>query len=167
VEAQDVIDVLAVLDDGGIRSTVEGGWGVDALLGEQHRDHSDLDLVIEDPQLAEAVAALALVGFVVIGDERPRRLRLADPHGRAIDLAPVVVDDDGQAWRSGRRVGEGEPDYPADGFTYGWIGGQKVSCVAPELQVARHQGYPLTDLDVADLVRLRDRFGVVLPDELR
>jgi lincosamide nucleotidyltransferase A/C/D/E len=167
LEAQDVLDVLAVLDDAEVRSTLEAGWGIDALLGEQHRDHSDLDLVIEEPQLAQATAALALVGFVVIGDERPRRLRLADPHGRAIDLAPVVVDDDGQGWRSGRAPGDGEPDYPADGFTYGWIGGQKVSCLAPELQVARHRGYPLTDLEVADLRRLHDRFGVVLPDELR
>ena len=43
-------EVLAVLDrlaDEGTAAWVDGGWGVDALLERQTRDHSDLDLVID------------------------------------------------------------------------------------------------------------------------
>jgi hypothetical protein len=41
---EDVIDVLAALDAGGIAYWVDGGWGLDALLGQQTRTHRDLDL---------------------------------------------------------------------------------------------------------------------------
>jgi lincosamide nucleotidyltransferase A/C/D/E len=38
----------------GIEIWVDGGWGVDALLGEQTRPHKDLDIAIQQkdvPQL--------------------------------------------------------------------------------------------------------------------
>jgi len=31
----------------GIEIWLDGGWGVDALLGEQTRPHEDLDIVVE------------------------------------------------------------------------------------------------------------------------
>ena len=34
MEAQDVLDVLTVLAEAGVSPTLEGGWGVEALLGE-------------------------------------------------------------------------------------------------------------------------------------
>jgi Aminoglycoside-2''-adenylyltransferase len=43
-------DVLAVLDlaeESGVRLWVDGGWGADALLGEQTRKHGDLDVPVE------------------------------------------------------------------------------------------------------------------------
>uniref|UniRef100_UPI003F87D29B nucleotidyltransferase domain-containing protein n=1 Tax=Actinosynnema sp. TaxID=1872144 RepID=UPI003F87D29B len=45
-----VADVLAVLDlaeAAGARLWIDGGWGVDALLGERTRRHGDLDVVVE------------------------------------------------------------------------------------------------------------------------
>ncbi len=42
--AEDVIDLLAALDAGGLAYWVDGGWGLDALLGRQTRTHRDLDL---------------------------------------------------------------------------------------------------------------------------
>src|SRR5207237_7001400 len=42
--AAGVVDVLWRLRAAGIDVWVEGGWGVDALLGEQTRPHDDLDL---------------------------------------------------------------------------------------------------------------------------
>lgn len=38
------LDVLAAAD---VTPWIDGGWGVDALLGHQTREHGDLDLVIE------------------------------------------------------------------------------------------------------------------------
>jgi lincosamide nucleotidyltransferase A/C/D/E len=42
----DVLDVLGRLDAAHIESWVDGGWGVDALLGEETRTPDDLDLAI-------------------------------------------------------------------------------------------------------------------------
>lgn len=36
-----VLDVLAAFDAGGIDYWVDGGWGIDALLGRQTREHRD------------------------------------------------------------------------------------------------------------------------------
>lgn len=35
MEAKDVLDVLRILDEAGVTTTLDGGWGVDALLGAQ------------------------------------------------------------------------------------------------------------------------------------
>jgi lincosamide nucleotidyltransferase A/C/D/E len=42
--AADVLDVLQALAEAGVWASVEGGWGVDALLHRQTRQHGDLDL---------------------------------------------------------------------------------------------------------------------------
>ena len=47
MRAQDVLEIVAYLDAAGVRVWLDGGWGVDALLGEQTRPHKDLDIVVE------------------------------------------------------------------------------------------------------------------------
>jgi len=44
--AADVVDIVRLLEQNGIEVYVDGGWGVDALLGEQTRRHSDLDIAL-------------------------------------------------------------------------------------------------------------------------
>ncbi|MGZ4382041.1 MAG: nucleotidyltransferase domain-containing protein, partial [Gaiellaceae bacterium] len=44
MRATDVLEVLAALGEAGVRASLEGGWGVDALVGRQTREHEDLDL---------------------------------------------------------------------------------------------------------------------------
>lgn len=46
MQAADVQAVLAALDAAGVPTWLDGGWGIDALVGRQTRPHSDLDLVI-------------------------------------------------------------------------------------------------------------------------
>ncbi len=46
VTAQDAIAIYRRLVDNGIRVWLTGGWGIDALLGEQARPHKDLDLIL-------------------------------------------------------------------------------------------------------------------------
>ena len=166
MEAQDVLDTLEILEEVGVSATVEGGWGIDALLGYQYRDHSDLDLIVETKWIDVALDAMAAVGFVVIVDHRPVSVRLADPHGRAIDITFVVFDGTNAAWRGSKDPARIEPDYPSHGFTYGWIAGRKVACLSPETQVRRHLGYRYTDRDVSDLKELKERFSVALPEGL-
>src|SRR5262245_4430984 len=52
-----VLEFLALLEASSIDVCLDGGWGVDALLGEQTREHGDLDVIlnVEDlSRLAEA-----------------------------------------------------------------------------------------------------------------
>lgn len=44
MSGQQAVTLFADLEDYGARPCVGGGWAVDALLGEQTRQHSDLDL---------------------------------------------------------------------------------------------------------------------------
>jgi hypothetical protein len=43
----DVIDIYTSLENLGVEIWIDGGWGVDALLGEQTRPHKDLDIAIQ------------------------------------------------------------------------------------------------------------------------
>ena len=45
--AREAATFMAALADHGVDACVGGGWAVDALLGKQTRDHSDLDLWLE------------------------------------------------------------------------------------------------------------------------
>jgi lincosamide nucleotidyltransferase A/C/D/E len=40
-----------MLEEAKVTVWVDGGWGVDALLGEQTRPHKDLDIAIEEKDL--------------------------------------------------------------------------------------------------------------------
>ena len=42
--AKDVTDLYSTLESEGIKIWIDGGWAVDALLGEQTRTHEDLDI---------------------------------------------------------------------------------------------------------------------------
>ena len=46
VSAEDVIEIYQPLVESGIKVWLTGGWGIDALLGEQTRPHKDLDVFI-------------------------------------------------------------------------------------------------------------------------
>lgn len=54
-----VIEVLDCLDAAEVTAWLDGGWGVDALVGSQTRPHSDLDLASRAP-IARGVKALLL-----------------------------------------------------------------------------------------------------------
>ena len=44
--AERVLQILDTLRSAGVTATVDGGWGVDALVGRETRPHEDLDLVV-------------------------------------------------------------------------------------------------------------------------
>jgi lincosamide nucleotidyltransferase A/C/D/E len=165
LEASDVLAVLDQLDRAGLVVWLDGGWGVDALLGYQSRPHRDLDVVVDRDDAAAAQAALAGMGFR--RDEAavpglPARLVLVDAAGRQVDLHPVVFDAHGNGWQD--LGGNAWGDYPAEGLAgTGQVGDREVRCVTAELQIRHHLGYPLGDGDRHDLALLGERFGVAVP----
>lgn len=62
--ADDVLFVLALLQRAELDVWVGGGWGIDALVGVQTRDHRDLDLMHREDHEAAVLAALSAAGFV-------------------------------------------------------------------------------------------------------
>ncbi|HSP55104.1 MAG TPA: hypothetical protein VLS25_05900 [Dehalococcoidia bacterium] len=61
--AGDVVRVLDALAEAGTTVWLDGGWGVDALLGEETREHDDLDLVVSAEHLNRAASEVAAVGY--------------------------------------------------------------------------------------------------------
>lgn len=160
----DVVEVLRLLADAGVTAWVDGGWGVDALLGETTRDHADLDLVVRLDGLDRVRETLSRAGFTrVLRDWLPTALAIADASGREIDLHPVSAAQDGgghQLLPNGDRF-----HYPAP--VTGRIGGHEVPCVDAATQVLCHVGYEPTDKDRHDMALLHTRTGVALPDDYR
>src|SRR3972149_2418354 len=91
----DVGAVMARLTESGIDVWLDGGWGVDALLAEQTRDHDDLDLVVALDHIDAIRESLSTLGYGVTEDERPTRVVLTAPGDRRIDLHTVEVDGGG------------------------------------------------------------------------
>ncbi|MEU0195305.1 amino acid transporter [Streptomyces afghaniensis] len=157
--AEDVLSILAVLRNTDVAIWIGGGWGIDALVGEQTRRHRDLDLMHRTDQETAVVAALADAGFVETLDRRPVRFVVTDPHDREIDLHPLIFAADGSAVQA-------SPDpehpftYPASCFVTGTILGTTVPCLSPEQQVYFHQGYRPAAHDRHDMALLRQRFGI-------
>ncbi|MCD7440611.1 amino acid transporter [Streptomyces lincolnensis] len=157
--ADDVLSVLALLRQAGADVWIGGGWGIDALVGEQTREHRDLDLVHRQEQEPAVVAALAGAGFVETLEWRPIRFVVTAADGREIDLHPLVFADDGSALQV-------SPDperpfaYPASCFVTGTIGGTTVPCLSAEQQVRFHQGYEPSERDRHDMAQLRRAFGI-------
>ncbi|MFG3135884.1 nucleotidyltransferase domain-containing protein [Streptomyces sp. NPDC048211] len=159
MSASDVLSVLSVVREAGADVVIAGGWGVDALLGEETRSHQDLDLLHRREQEPALVAALTAAGYGETLDRRPVRFVLSHPSGLEIDLHPLQFAPDGSATQSSF-----DPDkpfrYPAECFVTGTIGGTRVRCISAERQADFHQGYDPGAADLHDMARLRAEFGV-------
>jgi lincosamide nucleotidyltransferase A/C/D/E len=157
--ADDVLFVLGLLRRARVEVWIGGGWGIDALVGEETRDHRDLDLMHRREQEAAALSALHGAGFVETLDRRPVRFVVTAPDGREIDLHPLVFADDGSAVQASL-----EPErpfvYPSSCFVTGTIRNVPVPCLSAEQQVCFHQGYEPSERDRHDMAQLRRAFGI-------
>jgi len=164
--AGEVLRVLEALAAAGIAVWLDGGWAVDAALGEQTRLHADLDLVGALKDYAATLAALAPFGYAPAEDERPVRYVLRAPGGREIDVHAVTFDAEG----GGLQPQPHGPAfrYPPEGFRWtGTIAGRRVPCLSPEVQLLCHLGYEPDETDRHDVRLLAARFGLELPAPYR
>ncbi len=160
----DVVELYRELDKRGIAIWIDGGWAVDALLGEQTRSHTDLDIVIRTEQVAALREFLEERGYrdVPRGDTKFWNFVLGDAEGRLVDVHVVTLD--------ARRNGIYGPVergimYPAGSLTgTGVIGGHVVRCISVEHLIKFHTGYAFDENDVKDVSALCTRFGIPLPE---
>ena len=160
--ASDVIEIVGLLDRNHIDVCVDGGWGVDALLGEQTRAHADLDLAIQHRDAVQTRALLEARGFkdVPRDDTRDCNFVLGDEHGRLIDIHTYTFDSAGKPVYG--------IEYPFDSLNgTGSVLGVPVKCISPEWMVKFHTGYQLDENDYHDVKVLCRRFGIQIPSEYK
>jgi len=154
------LDLLQMLRGAGIDAWVDGGWGVDALLGEQTRPHADLDVVVPAAQVTPARELLAGAGFVALREWLPTALAMRHPDGREVDLHPVTPTADGGGDQA---LFTPDPPFHYGPPTLGLLGGEEVPCVSVESQLRAHVGYEPQPEDRADVVALATRFALARP----
>jgi lincosamide nucleotidyltransferase A/C/D/E len=140
MNANDVLEIIDTLATNAIPLWLDGGWGVDALVGKQTREHSDLDVVVSLDKVEQIKELLADRGFIVSEDELPTRYVMKDSGGRQIDFHTVTFDAEGggnQELQDGRVY-----RYDPQGFMgKGLVAGIEVRCLSPEIQAGCHYGY--------------------------
>jgi lincosamide nucleotidyltransferase A/C/D/E len=157
--ADDVVTVLDRLEAAGVEAWLEGGWGVDALLGEQTRPHHDIDLNVRVSDVATMREALDPDGFELVEGVPDSNFVLRDAAGREVDVHPLRFDDTGDGIY---RMANGEDwVFPAAGFSgRGRIGQREVLCLTADVQMLCHAtGYVPGATDFHDMGLLIDRFG--------
>ncbi|ADG73348.1 Aminoglycoside-2''-adenylyltransferase [Cellulomonas flavigena DSM 20109] len=141
---------LDSFDRAGVAVWIGGGWGIDALVGRQTREHRDLDLMYrieDDPQIREVLSA---AGYVAETDWWPVRVEFRGPS--YVDVHPLDFAPDGSATQAG--LDGARFEYPASAFVHGTIDGRRVGCLSAEQQRLFHSGYELREIDHADLAAL-------------
>jgi lincosamide nucleotidyltransferase A/C/D/E len=184
--AEDVVELYSGLLAEGVRLWVDGGWGIDALLGRQTRPHKDFDAIAAFEDLPALTRFLSGRGFALkliweenrwvptpdppalIGREQPAveaatAFVLEDGWGREVDFHIVRLDEHGRwvpAW-------ETDLVFPPEAFAgLGTVGDTGVRCLSAEMQMRTHTGYALKESDMRDLRLLHDRFGIDYPEEV-
>ena len=158
----EVVALLDTLDQVGVSSWLDGGWGVDCLLGEVTRPHSDLDVVVARADVDRVRALLTSQGYAVIRDWLPTTIAFRDDAGREVDLHPVDLSEDG----GGDQVLQDGTSWHYAAPVEGSIAGRPVRCASAQDQLWMHVGYELRPVDVADVRRIAARFHLALPPDL-
>jgi lincosamide nucleotidyltransferase A/C/D/E len=160
--AEEAAGLIRLFEENGIEVYVDGGWAVDALLGEQTRAHQDLDIALPQKHVARLRDLLSLKGY----REQPRpdtwecNFVLADAGGNEVDVHSYTLDE------AGNNVGG--VAYKREHLTgRGVINHYAVKCISPEWLIRFHSGYALDENDYRDVGALCERFGITLPEEYR
>lgn len=165
LSADDARTLYRALSDAVVRCWVVGGWGVDALIGQQTRPHKDLDVLVLRQELPQFNQVMAEHGFVrtllwpnenlwIVSDgaSLPTAFVMTDPGGRELDVHVLDRGADGEPvplWSTSQRLGaeflEGQ----------GRIAGTPVACMSRQGQLAWHNGYDLPASHQADVALLQ------------
>jgi lincosamide nucleotidyltransferase A/C/D/E len=165
MEEKDVTELYCKLKNSNINIWIDGGWGVDALLGKQTRFHKDLDIVVQQKDIPALRKLLSAQGYneIKLDIARLHNLVLADDYCHEIDVHVIVLTDKGDGIYGPVQNGE---IYPAASLTgKGKIGNCKVNCISAEYVVKFHSGYELKEKDYKDVLAVCKKFDLEIPNE--
>jgi len=163
VNKTDAIEIITYAEENGISIWIDGGWGVDALLGVETRAHNDIDLFLEESNSKKFIEILIEKGFAEVTEAYTTTSHTVwkDTKGRIIDLHIFKFNEQEYI------VFEGEA-YPPSVFSgIGKVGDKMVKCIDAENQVLFHLGYEHDENDVHDVKLLCERFDIPVPNEYK
>ncbi len=147
---------------------INGGWGIDALVGDITRDHKDLDLFVESEGIDNLRILVSAEGFFETDGGRPENFVVRDAKGRTLDIHVFDVSAEGQGYY---RMADGRTwVVPPEGLAgMGTILGIAVRCFSAALQLQCYSGYELDESDLHDIAVLKDKFpdAILLPEIVR
>lgn len=163
MDASTVRRFVVQLEQAGIPIWLDGGWGIDALLGRETRPHHDLDVIVRVSDVPKVLELLRPANFVVREGSTLHAFVLTSPSGDELDFHTVTFQSDGTALH---QMDNGSDwVFPFDAFTgEGTVDGARVQCLSAVTQVRCHaQGYVPSEEDFRDMELLQQAFGVKLP----
>ena len=159
--AEDVTRIYTWLKDEGVTVWIDGGWCVDALLGMQTRDHSDLDIAVNRND-NDTLRTLLISGGFTKEEKRPDSSEwmyvLENENGVKVDVHAFEYDN------SGNNIYGVEYPFGSLAGT-GTIDGLKMNCVAPDWMYKFKTSYEPTEKDIKDVQALSKKFGYELPEQ--
>ena len=155
-----VLSILDMLEQHNIEVHVDGGWGVDALLGEQTRRHEDLDIAVPHKYVPKLRELLAARGYEEVPhpDSWECNFVMGDAQGHLIDIHSYTFDEHGN-----NIFGVAYEPHHLTGA--GMINGYPVKCPPPDVMVEFHTGYEMDEDDYRDVKVLCERFAIALPED--
>src|SRR4051794_3215170 len=98
VDQHEVLALYRLLADHHIEVWLDGGWGIDALIGEQTRPHSDLDIAVRHDDVEELRTIMKARGYEPVerDDTQPWMFVLGDTQGHEVDVHSFTFDRHGK-----------------------------------------------------------------------
>ena len=147
VSVTDVKQILRLAMEAEIKVFLDGGWGVDALIGYETRTHNDIDIFVEKKDYHKFIQIIKDNGFYEIKMEYTTTSHTVweDEIKRIIDLHCFEYTDDDKILYEGNC-------FPLETFTgRGKVEDIEVSCIEPYSQVMFHLGYEFDENDMHDV----------------
>ena len=176
VSASEIIRMFGLLSDHCIRAWLLGGWGVDALLETQTREHKDIDVLIQEEDILQMIQLLELDrydDFHLWEENRwdidkenhqyPTAFYMLDNKEREFDVHAIRLDEEGNAIPQWALDDNNFLYTKADISATGKINGVPFPCITAEKQMLVHTGYELPETHQSDMKLIHEKFGVPYP----
>ena len=161
VREKDACEILRLALENKIKVFLDGGWGVDALVGKESREHNDIDLFAEEIDYNAFINVIKNYGFTetVMEYTTENHTVWKDDKNRIIDLHKFAYTENKEIMFEG-------DIFPSDVFSgKGKIGDIEICCIDAKKQVEFHRGYNFDENDVKDVFLLCETFGIEVPIE--
>ncbi|HEV8575238.1 MAG TPA: hypothetical protein VGR43_11095 [Dehalococcoidia bacterium] len=160
-----IAEVRDALEAAGVRWWLFGGWGLDARIGRQTRDHHDIEFWVYHEDAERTREALIGRSFTVRTTDYPEESQEFEKDGVKLSSAFLHREGENAAQVRGRWS---DWRFPPTSFesSSGHLGKLEVPVMSVEGMLAMKEqfpslrnGRPLRDKDVRDIKRLRKLLG--------
>lgn len=171
MSAEKLLEIRDELAFIGVEIILDGGWGTDALLGEQTRSHKDVDFLINKSDLDKVNDFFASRGYKPSEDEPAKwwHFVLEGPDA-TVDIHVIDIDESGKGIYG---PVEHNAFFPADALAgVGHINGMEVRCLTAEYRIicltydygiVAKDGYQMNEKDYLDMAAVAAKFKLELP----